>query len=579
MTDDTLQSAFDAERARLIGSIYEVLLRPEHFSAFMEDWSAYLDQAARKLGALSIGEGDSAHVFADPVIEAHFHRASALFERLGRGEGNERLSTAPSEVLGRIVRGRLVEAAPRLAAMIGAEPSLEAFFDALATDAALRLRQFLRAFDQSPASGRIVVLAMGETAPGALVSVTSAYDKALDGFVLELRAMEIAWSQPLARLLSETFSLTPRECGLVAELTRGGDLPAIAARVDRSLNTLRAQLRSVFAKTGTGSQAELMRLVAVLMLHGTPDDTAAPALVDQTARVPVGAGRSMSVRSIGPEDGYPVVFVHGMLEGLGSFRALAPHLDSARLRLIAPNRQNFGDGASDPRLREAPALFAQDLERALDALGLDRVVICGHMAGSIPAFAAAAHLGARCAALVSVAGCVPILSIEQFAAMTPRQRAVAYTARFAPALLPAVVYAGVSQIDGKSPQEFARSLYPEGTPDRVLVEDPAIVAALVEGYRYTVAQGIKGFQSDAWHVTQNWSSIAARVRCPVTLIHGTEDRVVRFDSVQAFAQRHPGFRLDEVRGAGQLLLYGRPMAMAVRLARIARLALTNAEPD
>ena len=42
--------ALDTDRARLIGSIYEVVLRPEHFDSFMSDWGDYVDQAARRLG-------------------------------------------------------------------------------------------------------------------------------------------------------------------------------------------------------------------------------------------------------------------------------------------------------------------------------------------------------------------------------------------------------------------------------------------------------------------------------------------------------------------------------------------------
>jgi PAS domain S-box-containing protein len=54
------------------------------------------------------------------------------------------------------------------------------------------------------------------------------------------------------------LGLTPAEAGLVAALVAGDSLAQYAARTGRSLGTLRAQLKSVFAKTGTHRQAELV---------------------------------------------------------------------------------------------------------------------------------------------------------------------------------------------------------------------------------------------------------------------------------------------------------------------------------
>ena len=561
----------DPERAKIVGSIYEVLLRPEHFTAFMDDWSTFIDRAARRSGALNGTEP----ALSDPVIEAHFERASALFARLGRGEGDASLAGPPAEPIAQIFHGSLIMASKPPAALRGLR-DLSGLIERLTPDSAARLSDFLRAFEQSPASGRFVVLALAQAPSaleGGLLSVTTRHDRQRDGFVADVRALSIGWTGALAQVMADSFGLTPREIELVAQMIQGGDLPTIARRVDRSMNTLRAQLKSIFAKTRTTSQPELMRLVAVLMMHGIQPVDQSQATTQDIRKLRLSDGRVLTLREMGPIDGVPVVFVHGMLEGMGSFRRLAPFVGDAGLRLLAPNRSNFGQGSADPRLRDAPSIFARDVAEMMDMIGLDRVVLCAHLAGSVPAYACAQHLGPRCAGLMAVSGNVPILSIDQFATMTPRQRAVAYTARFAPALLPAIIRAGVAQIDGKSAIDFARSLYPKGTSDAALVEVPEIAEALIEGYRYTVAQGIRGFQSDAWHVTRDWSVLVTGLRCPVLLVHGAQDRVVSPESVQAFAARNRGFVLDTIAGAGQLLLYGRPQAMADRIARFARTCL------
>ncbi|WP_164736512.1 alpha/beta fold hydrolase [Pararhodobacter zhoushanensis] len=582
MRDQNEDDALDAERARLIGSIYDVVLSPEHYDSFMTDWSDFVDKLARRLGELHVTDGPSARQLQDPVIEAHFRRAFALFERMGRGEPSEPLGghRAPLVRLGR--GGVVLSAQEDAAQLFGDTLSLATIRAALEPDSAARLTTLLAAFDRAPASGRFAVLSLSEppetgagTLPGGgLVSVVTTRDPAGQDFVVELRAMSIGWSAPLASVLVETFHLTPRETELVRELTRGGDLPAVALRIGRSLNTLRAQLKSVFAKTRTNAQSELMRLIAAMVLHGAEDSRAEAAVGDGTeVAVDLGDGRIMPVAVLGPEDGLPVVFLHGMLEGLAALHRLGPALHAAGLRLYAPMRPNFGISYPATRIREAPDHFARDLGLALGVLGLSRVVVIGHMAGAIYAYGAAARLAQQVAGVVCVAGCVPIVTIEQFAQMTPRQRAVAYTARFAPALLPAVLRAGIAQIDSHNAQNFMTPLYPKGTRDREVVEREGIAEALLEGYRFTVAQGQKAFQIDAWHVTRDWSALVAASDCPVALIHGGADPVVRLESVRHFAQRQARVHLHEIDGEGQLLLYSQPSVVLAEIRAFAERCL------
>jgi DNA-binding CsgD family transcriptional regulator len=70
---------------------------------------------------------------------------------------------------------------------------------------------------------------------------------------------------PSARILAKTFCLTPSEAKLACIIARGAP-PAIAAReLKISRETARNQLKSVFAKTDTHRQSEL---VALLMQVG-----------------------------------------------------------------------------------------------------------------------------------------------------------------------------------------------------------------------------------------------------------------------------------------------------------------------
>ena len=61
--------------------------------------------------------------------------------------------------------------------------------------------------------------------------------------------------------LAELFELTPAEANLAILLARGLSLAEVSDTQNVSQHTARAQLKSIFAKTGVSRQAELVRLV------------------------------------------------------------------------------------------------------------------------------------------------------------------------------------------------------------------------------------------------------------------------------------------------------------------------------
>ena len=63
------------------------------------------------------------------------------------------------------------------------------------------------------------------------------------------------------QVIGDLFELTPAEAKLAILLARGMSLAQVSAAQNISQHTVRAQLKSIFAKTGVSRQAELLRLV------------------------------------------------------------------------------------------------------------------------------------------------------------------------------------------------------------------------------------------------------------------------------------------------------------------------------
>src|SRR5262249_43558600 len=72
--------------------------------------------------------------------------------------------------------------------------------------------------------------------------------------------------EPAEAILQRAFDLTPAETRLALGLIRGHDLQAIAQLNGVRVGTLRIQLKSIFTKTQTSRQAELVTLLSKFSL-------------------------------------------------------------------------------------------------------------------------------------------------------------------------------------------------------------------------------------------------------------------------------------------------------------------------
>src|SRR6266851_4974162 len=98
------------------------------------------------------------------------------------------------------------------------------------------------------------------------------------------------------------------------------------------------------------------------------------------ATVPLCDGRRLAFAALGPERGFPVLYLHG---AIGAPLRPSPAFDAVvaekRIRYVMVNRPGFG--ASDPKPGRTILDFATDVDQLADALGLDRFALIGVSAG------------------------------------------------------------------------------------------------------------------------------------------------------------------------------------------------------
>jgi pimeloyl-ACP methyl ester carboxylesterase len=115
-------------------------------------------------------------------------------------------------------------------------------------------------------------------------------------------------------------------------------------------------------------------------------------------------GLTFDVTDSGPEDGLPVVLLHGFPTDRTSWRRVEPLLHAAGLRTYAPDQRGYSPGAC-PGGRAAYRLedLAADVVALIDATGHERVHLVGHDWGGGVAWAVAGNWPGRVASLTVLA--------------------------------------------------------------------------------------------------------------------------------------------------------------------------------
>lgn len=123
---------------------------------------------------------------------------------------------------------------------------------------------------------------------------------------------------------------------------------------------------------------------------------------DETTPVTVGE-MTFDVRFAGPEDGTPVMLLHGFPETSLSWSNVTPLLTAAGLRVIAPDQRGYSPGARPLEVADyATDVLADDVVAIADAIGLGSFHLVGHDWGAAVAWVAAAHHADRLSSLTAV---------------------------------------------------------------------------------------------------------------------------------------------------------------------------------
>lgn len=187
----------------------------------------------------------------------------------------------------------------------------------------------------------------------------------------------------------------------------------------------------------------------------------------------------LDVRDDGPEDGEPVLLLHGFPQDGTSWDRVVPGLHDAGLRTLVPDQRGYAPGAR-PRGRRAYRLelLVEDVAALLDAAGLARAHVVGHDWGGIVGWALAAHRSERAASL-TVASVPHPRALRRSLVSSPQALRSAYAGAFQLPRLPEAL------LGPRIEDLLRRSGLPAGPAARYAarMHEPGALTAALDWYR------------------------------------------------------------------------------------------------
>jgi pimeloyl-ACP methyl ester carboxylesterase len=274
-------------------------------------------------------------------------------------------------------------------------------------------------------------------------------------------------------------------------------------------------------------------------------------------------GRRVGVAEFGSPLGTAVLWCHGgpgsRLEPMWLDRAAA----AAGLRIVGADRPGYG--LSTPKPGRTVTDVVADMITIADHLSLERFVTVGVSTGGAYALALAALVPDRVLGVVACCSVTDMSWAPGRATMSQAHAQAVWDAPDREAAIAAAVEAhgenGSKLIGGGMDAALADS-------DKELFADPTWMADAMSGFPQMFTYGLQGYADDRIADNAGWAEFdVTQITCPVTVLHGTEDRMADPIHARHTAELVPDAELVLIDGLGHFSIEAHILPEVTRLLR------------
>lgn len=378
-----------------------------------------------------------------------------------------------------------------------------------------------------------------------------------------LTIIDFAFTDEVGGMFRRTFNLTEAEAAVALLLASGLNPADIAARRSVSMQTVRAQIKTIKQKTNVRDIPDLVRLLCGFstgLLVPTQFPGTATTVFRKTSAstrtLRLSDGRLMEYLVQGALQGEAVILFHNMPYGQILPAAAARQAAAAGLTIYCPVRA--GCRSSDPlrgsgREHWLQAVCSDTLE-FMNEIGIEKAQLLGNVAGSTFTVRFASLHPERVSAIVMVSR-APIWRKIWLGELSTSHRLLSMLLWLMPKMAELFLGSIVSYMKKHSADEYLRSAVRGSEPDLLALENSETAHLLGHGVLEGFAQGTVTFCKD-WELMElDMTLEAAALAHPIHVVHGEHDRIINPQWIHEFAQSVPNATVNLVQHAGHYLFY------------------------
>ena len=395
----------------------------------------------------------------------------------------------------------------------------------------------------------------------SVFAIKSSNENAITEELCTLFITTNAWTQHVStKSIRYAFQLSEAEARLAKMLVSGDALSTIAETLGISHNTARNQLKSIFAKTSTNRQAELVGLLLStpnIPLNALPKESLFNKsksnfiLNSKKQCLKLKSGKKIVYEEIGDPKGEPIIYIHEFI--VWRWWQLTDSSKWKGIKLLLVYRPGFSgsDMIESPSYRE----WTENIGELINYLGLERFCCLGFSTGCACASAIAHAFPTKCVRLALVSGSMPFEKMDELEGMKPHMsHLIGGLARHSP-LLYRKLFSGILKTAYFNAHSYLNNYVKHWSDyDRQLIKQDSVIQSFVEGFRQIMNSDTTGLVHEALVNSKPLGFSIEDIQVATDVWRGEDDRAVSIKLAARWAQRIPNSTEHVIKSTGHLLV-------------------------
>jgi pimeloyl-ACP methyl ester carboxylesterase/DNA-binding CsgD family transcriptional regulator len=381
------------------------------------------------------------------------------------------------------------------------------------------------------------------------------------------------WHRGIEQILTSAFELTKTEIEIVEGLNKGLSLKDMAENRQRSLDTVRTQMKSILLKTETQNQTTLMRHVTSLVLLANDLDDKQLALKPHVAdiakrKLVLASGEAIHYRLYGSAKSLCVLCLFPIYPSQLPSKLVDVFLQKGLSLLILDEVES-----QVLSFKSSPDAYSEMLNHhlaVLEHLHIDQVDLLGLCVGGVYSVEFARRFANRVKSVICVDTGAPLQDKAQWDKISTTARRTFAIARKFPSflLMPHRLVAHRFFSGLKGQEQVINYFYADHPPDINKVNSNSMVKQWSTDMLTYCFNDIKRPIRACEMWVQNWYPALQEVlqNTPVYFIHGDKNPQFHIEDLYLLEKRHPKLQVVPTEGASQLSMITHTELIAMLIA-------------